>query len=49
MSTIPNSAMPHAYAHDEDDDGKREAGSGPSAGLLIGGAIAAYLLYKVLR
>ena len=50
MSNIPNSAMPHAYAHDdEEQDDKREVGSGPSAGLLIGGAIAAYLLYKVLR
>ena len=49
MSTIPSSAMPHAYAHDEDEDDKREGGSAPSAGLLIGGAIAAYLLYKVLR
>jgi hypothetical protein len=49
MSTIPNSAMPHAYVHDDEEaDDDRRLGA-PSAGLLIGGAIAAYLLYKVLR
>lgn len=52
MSNIPSSAMPHAYAH-EDDEQEAERGEAqsamPSAGVLIGGAIAAYLLYKVLR
>lgn len=52
MSTIPNSAMPHAYAHDdeEQDAGRGEVQAAiPSTGMLIGGAIAAYLLYRVLR
>ena len=48
MSTIPSSAMPHAYAHDEEDSGEQPK-SGPSAGMLIGGAVAAFLLYKILR
>jgi hypothetical protein len=50
MSTIPSSAMPHAYAHDEDEQTESQEKSGPSTGLLVGGAaVAAYLLYKVLR
>ncbi len=49
MSTIPNSAMPHAYAHDEEDEDRSETRAGPSTGLLIGGAVAAYLLYRILR
>ena len=48
MSTIPSSAMPHAYAHDEEEPKPRER-SAPSAGMMIGGAIAAFLLYRVLR
>ena len=47
MSTIPNSAMPHAYAHDEEDDASKR--SAPSTGMLIGGAVAAYVLYRILR
>ena len=51
MSSIPSSAMPHAYV-DEDEAG--EAGSKrefsmPSTGMLIGGAVLAYVLYRVLR
>ena len=52
MSHIPNSAMPHAYAHD--DESSRSKGhdgdsSGPSTGMLIGGAVAAYVLYRIFR
>jgi hypothetical protein len=47
MSNIPSSAMPHAYAHDEAAKPRRR--SGPSSGMMIGGAIAAFVLYKVLR
>jgi hypothetical protein len=49
MSTIPNSAMPHAYVHeDADTDGARRPL--PSAGWLIGGgAVAAYLIYRLFR
>ncbi|WP_188644724.1 hypothetical protein [Tsuneonella deserti] len=52
MSAIPSSAMPHAYANDDDgqDSGAREASSRtPSKGMLVGGAIAAGLLYLILR
>ena len=44
--------MPHTYAHD-DDEQEVERGEAqsvmPSAGVVVGGAIAAYLLYKVMR
>jgi hypothetical protein len=48
MSTIPNTAIPHAYAHDDegDDAAPRPA---PSTGMLVGGAVVAYLLYRILR
>ncbi|MGX7951165.1 hypothetical protein ACWPM1_01255 [Tsuneonella sp. HG249] len=51
MSSIPSSAMPHAYTHEDEAD---EAGSEikaamPSTGVLIGGAVLAYVLYRVLR
>jgi hypothetical protein len=51
MSAIPSSAMPHAFAHDDDDQDAREtsASGAPSKGVLIGGAVAAYLLYRILR
>jgi hypothetical protein len=53
MSNIPNSAMPHAYADDEDDRDKRpaeEAETGLSTGLMIAGAaLGGYLLLKLLR
>ena len=55
MSTIPSSAMPHTFVHEDDEEfgGKNKqanaAASGPSAGTLIGGAVAAYLLYRILR
>lgn len=53
MSTIPNSAMPHAYADEENDrDQTRadEAETALSTGLLIAGAaLAGYLLLKILR
>jgi hypothetical protein len=48
MSTIPSSAMPHAYARD-DEESDVEPRSTPSRGMLIGGAVAAYLLYRILR
>jgi len=54
MSYIPSQAMPHAYVHDEDDTGEtarthRRGEAGPSAGVIIGGAIAGYLLYRLFR
>lgn len=53
MSAIPSSAMPHTYVHEDGEDSDAEkrdtAVSAPSAGMLIGGAVAAYLLYRILR
>jgi len=56
MSAIPSSAMPHTFVHEDDEEfsGAKKTdndtdASSPSAGMLIGGAIAAYLLYRVLR
>lgn len=48
MSTIPNSAMPHAYVHDEEEDRIPEH-TKATHGLFVVGAIAAYMLYRVLR
>jgi hypothetical protein len=46
MSSIPSSAMPHAYA----EPAREERESRPPKGLLVAGAaVAAYLLYKVVR
>jgi len=53
MSNIPNSAMPHAYADEEDGRGEHlseEAETAISTGLMIAGAaLAGYLLMKLLR
>jgi len=53
MSSIPNSAMPHAYVHDEDPEAvagrESDAQSLPPAALLIGGAALGYLLYRIIR
>ena len=51
MSSIPNSAMPHAYVHDEEAEDERDAAaqSLPPAALLIGGAALGYLLYRIIR
>jgi hypothetical protein len=51
MSYIPSHAMPHAYVHDEEEEGRgRKAGAKPSNALLIGGAaLVGYLLYRALR
>lgn len=53
MSSIPNSAMPHAYVHDEESEAGSERGSDaqplPPAALLIGGAALGYLLYRIIR
>jgi hypothetical protein len=46
VSNIPNSAMPHAWANDEDEDGRRMSANqlGFSlAGLAIAGGLAAVL------
>ncbi len=53
MSSIPNSAMPHKFV-DEDDEEFGDARTptdmpAPSAALLIGGAVAAYVLYRIFR
>ena len=49
MSTIPNSAMPHAYVHDEDQD-KDRAPALPSPAVLVAGAVALiYLIRRGLR
>lgn len=53
MSNIPNSAMPHAYADEEDDRDKERADNAEttlSTGLMIAGAaLAGYLLLKLFR
>ena len=53
MSNIPNSAMPHAYADEEDDRDQQRAEDAElalSTGLMIAGAaLAGYLLLKLLR
>lgn len=58
MSTIPSSAMPHAFAEDgvdlRDPNGgskvEEEARSGLPTGLLIGGAAAfLYIVFRALR
>ena len=53
MSNIPNSAMPHAYADEEDERDEQlseEAETAISTGLMIAGAaLAGYLLLKLLR
>ena len=58
MSTIPASAMPHAYAEEGVDLRDPHAGhaeeasedAGPPTGLLIaGGAVLGYLLYRLIR
>ena len=53
MSNIPSSAMPHAWAHGEEDqqqDDAVEAGDTPSIrSIAIAGGIGALLLYWILR
>jgi hypothetical protein len=53
MSNIPNSAMPHAYADEDEDRDKQqsdEAETAISTGLMLAGAaLAGYLLLKLLR
>ena len=53
MSNIPNSAIPHAWAHDDREDAEADdtttASSPPRALLLAIGAGLAYLAYRVLR
>ena len=58
MSAIPSSAMPHAFAEEGVDlrdpnagkgDMEEAAPSGPSMGLLLGGAALAYVLYRLVR
>ena len=46
MSNIPNSAMPHAWSHDdEEDDGPDESQIGLMGGLAIAGGVAALLYF----
>ena len=58
MSTIPASAMPHAYAEEGVDLRDPHGGhveeesddAGLSTGLLIaGGAVLGYMLYRIIR
>lgn len=53
MSSIPSSAMPHAYANDDEnrrDWRQRGEAAIRSKGVLIGGAAAvAFLLYRLVR
>lgn len=52
MSSIPSSAMPHAYVH-EDEDPDNAVGSRPdwpANAIVIGGAaVVAWLLYRIFR
>ena len=50
MSNIPNSAMPHAWAdEDEEDDGLSEGQIGLLGGLAIAGGLAALLYFVFAR
>ena len=50
MSNIPNSAMPHAWAdEDDEDDGLSEAQIGLFGGLAIAGGLAALLYFMFGR
>lgn len=52
MSNIPSSAMPHAWAHDDEEEPTmdRESPSrGPSLAALAGIGAAVYLLYRAVR
>ena len=50
MSTIPSSAMPHAYVHDEDEERERTQLALPSPAVLVTGAVALlYLIRRALR
>jgi len=50
MSTIPNSAMPHAYVHNEDQKQERAPLALPSPAVLVAGAVAlVYLVRRALR
>jgi hypothetical protein len=49
MSTIPSSAMPHAYVHD-DEKPERAPLTLPSPAVLAAGAVAViYLIRRALR
>ena len=50
MSTIPSSAMPHAYVHDKDEERERTQLALPSPAVLVAGAVALlYLIRRALR
>ena len=50
MSTIPSSAMPHAYVHDEEDNRERAPLALPSPAVLVAGAVAlVYLIRRAIR
>ena len=50
MSNIPNSAMPHAYAHDDEDEAPSVEQAGITLyGLAIAGGIAALVYFVFLR
>lgn len=50
MSNIPSSAMPHAYAHDDEDDASTAEQAGITlSGLAIAGGIAALVYFVFLR
>ena len=51
MSNIPNSAMPHAWAHDDEEEERRQSANQQGfslAGLAIAGA-AATALWLIFR
>lgn len=50
MSSIPSSAMPHAYVHEDEDPDTADRAQWPANGILIGGAaVVAYFLYRIFR
>lgn len=50
MSSIPNSAMPHAYVHGEEEETKGvEALALSTTALVFGGAALGYSLYRIIR
>lgn len=52
MSNIPNSAMPHAWAHDDEDDERRQSANQEGfslVGVALASAVAATVYFFLRR